>query len=127
MISLLFFIINFYTSALRNFQLLAIIVAELFRYHLPIPTQYLSFLTVTYSMYRVCTDCDTVLKYESIHHRHQGTGQVFTAGIHAELNLSQLIAVIIRPSRMKSELVHVDGHFCSFFDIGIMPQAVNGD
>ena len=36
-------------------------------YQLPIPTQYLSFLTVTYSMYRVCTDCDTVLKYESIH------------------------------------------------------------
>ena len=78
-------------------------------------------------MYRVCTDCDTVLKYESIHHRQQGTGQVFTAGIHAKLNLSQLIAVIIRPSRMKSELVHVDGHFCSFFDIGIMPQEVNGD
>ena len=24
-------------------------------------------------MYRVCTDCDTVLKYESIHHRQQGT------------------------------------------------------
>ena len=54
------------------------------------------------------------------------TWQVFTAGIHAELNLSQLIAVIIRPLRMKSGLVHVDGHFCSFFDIGIMPQAVNG-
>ena len=54
------------------------------------------------------------------------TWQVFTAGVHAELNLSQSIAVIIRPLRMKSGLVHVDGHFCSFFDIGIMPQAVDG-
>ena len=54
------------------------------------------------------------------------TWQVFTAGIHAKLNLSQLIAVILRPLRMKSGLVHVDGHFCSFFDIGIMLLAVNG-
>ena len=54
------------------------------------------------------------------------TWQVFTAGIRAKLNLSQLIAVIIRPLRMKSGLVHVDGHFCSFFDIGIMLLEVNG-